>query len=467
MSATDNAQSHIEQELYQKRKKIYPREVHGIFAKLRLLAVALLLGLYYFLPWLKWNGRQAILFDLPERKFYIFDIVIWPQDFFYLTLLLIIAAFALFFFTNLAGRLWCGYACPQTVWTEVFMWFEQRIVGDRPKQIKMDKASWSNPEKILRVGGKHLAWVLFSLWTGFTFVGWFSPIDDLAARLIDFNLGPWEWFWVLFYSFATWGNAGFLREQVCLYMCPYARFQGAMFDRDTLIITYDETRGEPRSRLAKGKTVDGKGDCIDCAICVQACPTGIDIREGLQYECIACAACIDACDDVMEKIGKPKGLVKYSTEHEMAGGKTHMLRPRSLMYGAVFLIFILAFFYALSTRLPLELNIVRDRKSLYKETNEGLIANVFNIRLMNMDAAAHEFELSVSSDEFSKTRLVAEKTRVNLKSGEVDEIPVRVIVNPEEIKSRSAEIFFELKATDESGLGIKEPARFIGPVLRR
>jgi len=454
----------VEQELYQKRKKIYAREVHGLFAKLRLLAVLVLLGLYYFLPWLTWNGRQAVLFDLPHRKFYIFDVVIWPQDFFYLTLLLIIAAFALFFFTNLAGRLWCGYACPQTVWTEVFMWLERKIVGDRPKQIKMDQAPWSNMEKVLRVGGKHLAWVLFALLTGFTFVGWFSPIADLASRLLQLNLGGWEWFWILFYSFATWGNAGFLREQVCLYMCPYARFQGAMFDRDTLIITYDEARGEQRHRLEKGQTLAGKGDCIDCGICVQACPTGIDIRDGLQYECITCAACIDACDDVMVKIGKPKGLVKYSTENAIEGGKTHVLRPRSLMYGAVLMLFVVAFFYALSTRLPLELNIVRDRMSLYKETNEGLIENVFNIRLMNMDAAAHDFELTVDSNEFSQAELKAETTRITLESGEVDELPVRVLVNPLEIKKRSAEIFFELKATDAPKLKIKEPARFIGPV---
>lgn len=467
MGDTNQAQTQIEQQLYKKREKIYPREVHGIFAKLRVLAAAGLLGVYYLLPWVQWDGRQAVLFDMPNRKFYIFDTVIWPQDFFYLTLLLIIAAIALFFFTNLAGRLWCGYACPQTVWTETFMWLERKIVGNRPKQLKMDKASWSNPEKILRIGGKHLSWILLALWTGFTFVGWFSPIGDMVGRLIRFDLGGWELFWILFYSFATWGNAGFLREQVCLYMCPYARFQSAMFDKDTLIIAYDEKRGDPRGKLNKGKTESGNGDCIDCGICVQACPTGIDIREGLQYECIACAACIDGCDDVMNQIGKPKGLIKYSTENAVEAGKTNILRPRSIMYGGILLVFVLGFFYAISTRLPLELNIVRDRKSLFQETDEGMIENVFEIRLMNMDVKSHEFELSVDAGDFEQVILKAATTKITLESGQIDELPVRVIVNPDEIKNRSSKIFFKLKANDDSGLQIKEPAKFLGPIMRR
>ncbi len=466
MSETNQAQNQIEQQLYKKREKIYPRKVHGIFDKLRILSVFGLLGIYYLLPWLQLDGRQAVLFDLPNRKFYLFDIVIWPQDFFYLTLLLIIAAIALFFFTNLAGRLWCGYACPQTVWTEVFIWLERAIVGNRPKQLKIDKASWANPEKIIRVSGKHLSWILFSLWTGFTFVGWFSPIGDLFGRMLSFELGSWELFWILFYSFAVWGNAGFLREQVCLYMCPYARFQSAMFDKDTLIITYDDKRGNPRGKLSQGNTVVGNGDCIDCEICVQACPTGIDIRDGLQYECIACAACIDACDDVMDKIGKPKGLIKYSTENALKTGKTNVLRPLSIMYGGLLLIFVLGFFYAISTRLPLELNIVRDRKSLFQETDEGLIENVFEIRMMNMDAKAHDFELSVAPGDFKQVQLKSATTKITLESGQIDEMPVRVIVNPDEIKSRSSKIFFELKASDDSGLQIKEPAKFLGPVIR-
>ena len=209
----------VEASLYAKREKIYPREVHGIFATLRLTAVAVLLGAYYFLPWFNWDGRQILLFDLPARKFYIFFWTFWPQDFFYLAIIMIIAALTLFFFTAIAGRLWCGYACPQTVWTEVFMWMEHRIEGDRPKQMKLDKMPW-NAYKIRVKGTKHLTWALFSLWTGFTFVGYFTPIRELWGSVLSFTTGPWETFWILFYGFATWGNAGFMREQVCLYMCP-------------------------------------------------------------------------------------------------------------------------------------------------------------------------------------------------------------------------------------------------------
>ncbi|HRN60830.1 MAG TPA: 4Fe-4S binding protein, partial [Luteimonas sp.] len=325
---------------YVKERKIYPRDVSGPLNRLRVAAVFWLLGMFYLFPWLRWDGRQAVLFDLPARKFHVFGLTFWPQDFLFLALLLIIAALALFFFTALAGRLFCGYACPQTVWTEVFLWMERWTEGDRPKRIKLDAGPW-NREKVLRKGAKHTLWAVFALWTGFTFVGFFTPITELGARLYPFAWGGWEIFWVLFYALATWGNAGFLREQVCKYMCPYARFQSAMFDRNTLIIAYDPMRGEPRGPRRRGLggvvergrglldkalaydyvfragmhpsaatqaahaagtiTWDGEhgevqplpkfapeelGDCIDCTICVQVCPTGIDIRNGLQYECI-------------------------------------------------------------------------------------------------------------------------------------------------------------------------------------
>jgi cytochrome c oxidase accessory protein FixG len=268
---------------YAKHKKVYPREVHGLFATLRVTGVLVLLGLYYIVPWLQWDGHQAVLFDLPNRKFYIFDLIFWPQDFFYLAVLLIIAGLSLFFFTALAGRLWCGYACPQTVWTEVFLWIERKIEGDRNKQIKLDNSPMSG-FKFSRKFLKHFIWITFSAWTGFTFVGYFTPILDLGVAIYDLALGPWEWFWIVFYSFATYGNAGWMREQVCIYMCPYARFQSAMFDKDTLIISYDNDRGEPRG--SRKKNIDpkekGLGDCVDCTLCVQVCPTGIDIRNGLQ-----------------------------------------------------------------------------------------------------------------------------------------------------------------------------------------
>jgi len=273
------------------------------------------LGAFYGLAWVPWGNRQILLFDLPARRFHILWMTFYPQDFIYLALLLVMAAVSLLFFTALGGRLWCGYTCPQTLWTELFLWVERMTEGDRAKRIKLDKSPW-NRDKLLRRGGKQVLWVGLALWTGFTFVGYFTPIRTLGSELLHLNLGSWETFWILFYGFATYGNAGFLREQVCLYMCPYARFQGAMFDRDTLIITYDQARGEPRGGRPRGidPRSKGLGDCIDCTLCVQVCPTGIDIRDGLQYACIACGSCVDACDSVMDKMGYPRGLVRYTTE---------------------------------------------------------------------------------------------------------------------------------------------------------
>ena len=299
-----------EQSLYEVRRKIYPRAVHGWFAGWRWALVFATQIFFYGAPWLEWSGRQAVLFDLQARKFYVFGLVLWPQDFIYLAVLLVISAFALFLFTAIAGRLWCGFACPQTVYTEIFLWVERLIEGDRAARMKLDRGSGAR--KLALKSAKHAVWIAIALWTGFTFVGYFTPIRTLAHSAAALSFGPWETFWVFFYAFATYGNAGWMREQVCKYMCPYARFQSAMFDRDTLVITYDAARGEPRggrSRSAEPKAL-GLGDCVDCGICVQVCPTGIDIREGLQYECIGCAACIDACDQVMARMPRSRMGVK-------------------------------------------------------------------------------------------------------------------------------------------------------------
>lgn len=452
----------VEQSLYAKRKKIYPREVHGLFAALRTTGVLVLLGLYYIVPWLQWNGHQMVLFDLPARKFYIFGLVFWPQDFFYLTLLLIIAALSLFFFTALAGRLWCGYACPQTVWTEAFLWIERKIEGDRPRQIKLDKTAFSF-DKFRIKATKHFIWVVFSLFTGLTFVGYFSPIRELTPSFFSMQSGPWETFWIIFYGFATYGNAGWLREQVCTYMCPYARFQSAMIDKDTLIISYDVGRGEPRG--ARKKNVDpkaaGLGDCIDCTICVQVCPTGIDIRDGLQYQCIGCAACIDACDDVMDKMGYEKGLVRYTTENTINGKQTHVLRPRILVYAMILTGITISAFYAILNRTPLALDVIRDRNTLYRETDNGLIENVYIMKIMNMDQQPHTYSLSVTGMDNVVLRMDTVDIEVN--SGEVIELPVRVQVDGDAIEKRSSEISFHLVASDADNLYVTEDARFIGP----
>jgi cytochrome c oxidase accessory protein FixG len=455
----------VEQSLYAKRQKIYPREVHGLFAALRTMGVMTLLGLYYIVPWLQWDERQAVLFDLPERKFYILDMVFWPQDFFYLALLLIVAALSLFFVTALAGRVWCGYACPQTVWTEAFLWIERKVEGSRPQQMKLDKSP-NSFNKIRIKATKHFIWVAFALFTGLTFVGYFSPIRELAVNFITFDNGPWETFWIYFYAFATYGNAGWLREQVCLYMCPYARFQSAMFDHDTMIISFDESRGLPKG--PRKKTVDkveaGLGDCIDCTICVQVCPTGIDIRDGLQYQCIGCAACIDACDDVMDKMGYDRGLIRYTTESSLEGKHTTILRPRVIIYGLILIGITVGAFYSILNRMPIGMDVIRDRNSLYRETNEGLIENVYIIKLLNMDKQDHSYTLK--AEGIPDLVLKKDSDTIDVKSGEVIELPVRVQVDADNLKQRSNEISFTLKAIGHDELSVVEEARFLGPVFK-
>jgi len=452
----------VAQSLYAKAEKIYPRQVHGLFARLRVMGVLGLLGIYYILPWLRWDGQQALLLDLPARKFHIFFVTLWPQDFFYLAVLLIIAGLTLFFVTALAGRVWCGYACPQTVWTEAFLWIERKVEGDRMKQQKLD-ALPLNVRKFRIKATKHFLWLAFAAWTGFTFVGYFTPIIELGQRLLTFQLGPWETFWVIFYGFATYGNAGFMREQVCKYMCPYARFQSAMFDKDTLIVSYIPVRGEPRgSRKRSDDPVKkGLGDCIDCTLCVQVCPTGIDIRDGLQYECIACSACIDACDDVMDKMGYEKGLIKYTTEHAMKGGKTHILRPRIVVYAVILMAIFAAFSWSFSQRISLGLDVIRDRNTLYRETADGLIENVYILKILNMDASAHDYNLQVSG--IPGMSLHKDMAVIHVEAGGVLELPVRLRADEADLEVRSSHVVFELVATDDAALVAREDAKFLGP----
>lgn len=460
---SDDKSKDIESSLYARREKIYPRQVHGIFAMWRTISVFMLLGTYYLVPWLQYGDRQAVLLDLPNRKFYVFGITFWPQDFFYFAVLLIVAALSLFFFTAIAGRLWCGYACPQTVWTEVFLWIERKIEGDRNKRMKLDKAPWAS-HKIFVKGTKHFVWLAFAAWTGFTFVGYFTPIMELGSRIADVSLGPWEWFWIIFYSVATWGNAGFLREQVCIYMCPYARFQSAMFDKDTLVIAYDEERGEPRGSRKKDAdpAEKGLGSCIDCTLCVQVCPTGIDIRDGLQYQCIACSACIDVCNEVMDKMDYPRGLIRYTTDHAKEGKPTHLLRPRVIIYAAILVGILVSLSWAIATRIPLGMDVIRDRNRLYHETGEGLIENVYTIKLLNMDDAAHTYKLNVTGIDGIK--MLSASDTFNINSGEIIDVPVRLQVDPYDIRKRSSEVTFSLQSIDSPELTVTEPARFLGPV---
>ena len=389
--------------LYAKQKKIYPRAVSGWFAGWRWAMVWATQLVFYGLPWLQWNERQAVLFDLASRRFYIFGLVLYPQDFIYLTGLLVVSAYSLFLFTAVAGRLWCGYACPQTVYTEIFLAVERWFEGDRMARIKLDAGGWTF-NRLWRKAGKQLAWIAIGLWTGLTFVGYFSPIRTLLPAVSHFMLGPWETFWILFYGFATYGNAGYMREQVCKYMCPYARFQSAMFDHDTLIISYDAERGDPRG--TRSRKVDaraqGLGDCIDCGLCVQVCPTGIDIRDGLQYECIGCTACIDVCNGVMDKMKYPRGLIRYATQNGLAKHLTRaqmlrsVARPRVLIYTAILVVITGALLGSIALRSPFRVDVVRDRASLARMVEGGQIENVYRLQVMNATEQPQRYRVAVA-----------------------------------------------------------------------
>ncbi|MFN3415662.1 MAG: cytochrome c oxidase accessory protein CcoG [Caldimonas sp.] len=450
--------------LYQKQQKIYARAVHGWFAAWRWALVWITQLVFYGLPWLEWNERQAVLFDLAARRFYIFGLVLYPQDFIYLTALLIISAYALFLFTAVGGRLWCGYACPQTVYTEIYMWVERRIEGDRAARMRLDQGPWTF-DKLWRKTAKQAVWIAIGLWTGFTFVGYFTPIRQLGVSVLSLGLGPWEWFWILFYGFATYGNAGYLREQVCKYMCPYARFQSAMFDRDTMIITYDEARGEPRGsrpRKADPKQL-GLGHCIDCTLCVQVCPTGIDIRKGLQYECIGCAACIDVCNGVMDKMNYPRGLIRYSTQNGMAQGWTRaqmfrrVLRPRVLIYAAILGLISAAFVGSLVLRSPFKVDVIRDRGTLARIVEDGYIENVYRLQIMNALEQAQRYRVSVSGLEGLR---VVSDPQIEVDRAAARWLAVRVQLPPdsaEPLRGRSSPIEFRIDRLAQGG----EPERSV------
>jgi cytochrome c oxidase accessory protein FixG len=456
-----------EQSLYEVRKKIYPRAVHGWFAAWRWALVWLTQLVFYGGAWLQWNDRQALLFDIAQRKFYIFGLVFWPQDIIYLTVLLVISALSLFLFTAVAGRLWCGYACPQTVYTEIFMWVEKMIEGDRPQRIRLDRGELS-PRKLGLKAAKHGVWLAIALWTGFTFVGYFTPIRALWHDVWSASTGPWATFWILFYGFATYGNAGWMREQVCKYMCPYARFQSAMFDPDTLIITYDERRGEPRGARARGADLDALklGDCVDCGICVQVCPTGIDIRKGLQYECIGCAACIDGCNQVMDKMGYARGLIRYSTERAMEQGLDsaqtlkRAFRPRVLVYSAILWLIIVAAAASLWLRVPLKVDVIRDRAAIARDVGDGEIENVYRLQIINTTERPQRYEIGV---EGLKNIHIAGPTQVEVAPASSRLVPfkVRVHAEREHLAPGTHRIEFEVRALGEHKVKVEEKSVFI------
>jgi len=500
--------------LYVAEGKVYPRSVRGRFTRLREIAAFVLLGFFYLGPWLRWDGRQAILLDLPARRFHVFGLDFWPQDFVFLALLLILAGLSLFFFTALAGRLWCGYACPQTVWTEVFVRIERLLEGDCAQQIRLEASPWTR-NKLLRRFGKHALWLLLALWTGFSFVGFFTPVSELALRLPQLAWGPWETFWVLFYALATWGNAGVLREQVCKYMCPYARFQSAMFDRDTLLISYDAMRGEPRGARRRGlasvlertrgllspsaalaavvaaaraglrgqsklaarattalavdeidvgeapsvDTPEDLGDCIDCTICVQVCPTGIDIRNGLQYECIACGACVDACDGVMDRLGYPRGLVRYTTQNAVDGRPSRVLRPRVFVYGFLLFAIFVGWLWGIGQRDSLHVDVLRDRNALYRVAADGFIENSYTIKLGNRSRELRRFELRLLDVGFE---LLEQPISIEVGAAEVAAPAVTVRASAERARGVH-QLQLQVESLDPPKELQQVEIRFIGP----
>jgi cytochrome c oxidase accessory protein FixG len=458
------------QSLYEAQKKIHPRAVTGRFANWRWLFVWATQLVFYGLPWIPWateqGTRQAVLFDLASRRFYLFGYVLYPQDFIYLTGLLVISALSLFLFTAVAGRLWCGFACPQTVYTEIFLWIERKVEGDRPHRIKLDAGSLTT-EKLVKKTFKHILWGGFAMWTGFTFVGYFTPITELGLAFLQTRMGSWEVFWVFFYALATYGNAGFLREQVCKYMCPYARFQSAMFDADTLIVSYDTVRGEPRG--TRGRKDDlvakGLGSCIDCGLCVQVCPTGIDIRQGLQYECIGCAACVDVCDSDMDKMEYPRGLIRFTTQNALEKGWTEhrivqqVLRPRILVYAAVLAALTIGLATSLMLRTPLKVDVVRDRAALSRIVAGGRLENVYRLQVMNATEESQRYRITA---EGLPGLEVASEPLVAIGPAESRWVPVRVQIPYGAATPGSHPIHFRIEAMG-ADVHVNEKSVFLVP----
>ncbi|CAD5379424.1 Cytochrome c oxidase accessory protein CcoG [Pseudomonas sp. OF001] len=439
---------------------IHTRSFTGLYRNLRLAGAGALFLLFFGTAWLNWNGRQAVLWDLAGRKFYIFGATFWPQDFILLSALLIICAFGLFAITVAAGRVWCGYACPQSVWTWIFMWAEKVTEGDRQQRVKLDAAPWS-VGKLARRGAKHGLWLAVSLVTALAFVGYFTPIRALVHDLFTLQLDATAAFWVFCFAAATYLNAGWLREKVCRDMCPYSRFQSVMFDADTLVVSYDAARGE--SRGARKKEADpralGLGDCIDCTLCVQVCPTGIDIRDGLQLECIGCGACVDACDSIMDKMGYARGLVRYGSERELAGGKTRWLRPRLVGYAAALLLMFGAFGWALDARPLVSLDVTKDR-GLYRENSAGQIENIYRLKVINKTQQAHRYAISlVEPGAF----VLQGAEELQLAPGEIVDVALSVALTEGRAEASTTPLRFAVADLDDPAVRVVANSTFVSP----
>ncbi len=431
------------------RSHIYVRAVQGFYQALRRRMGLFFMAVFLLLPWLQYNGKQAILLDVENQLFSIFSLSLWPQDFTLFVWILVIAAFALFIVTTFIGRVWCGYMCPQTVWTFIFIWFEEKIEGTRNQRMKLDKQV-NSFNKLWRKTAKHLCWFAFSLFTSLSFIGYFTAIDQLFIDFFTFNATFLYVAWILFFTVCTYGNAGWMREIMCTHICPYARFQAAMFDKDTFTVSYNPTRGEsrgPRSRKQDHKAM-GLGDCIDCNLCVQVCPTGIDIRNGLQYECINCGACIDACDGVMEKMKYDKGLISYTTEHALSGKKTQLIRSKLIGYAIILSLMTGLFVHELATRIPMELDIIRDRGKLYRETYKGEFENTYTLKILNKSQLSGIFNIKVEGiEEFQWLG----DNNIKLDGGGSATKPISLVVDPYLLDSPMTEFNFVITVIYENG----------------
>ncbi|WP_341660277.1 cytochrome c oxidase accessory protein CcoG [Vibrio sp.] len=437
--------------------RIYVRESKGQFQRLRRYGGWFLLLLFALVPWITYGERQAILLDIGNQQFNFFGTTLYPQDLTLLALLFVISAFGLFFITTFLGRVWCGYLCPQTVWTFMYIWFEEKFEGSANKRRKQDTGKLTG-DLIMRKAAKHFAWITIALATGFTFVGYFVPIRDLVINFFTWDEAFWPVFWVLFFAGCTYGNAGWMRSIMCIHMCPYARFQSAMFDKDTFIVGYDVKRGESRgarSRKADPKKL-GLGDCVDCNLCVQVCPTGIDIRDGLQYECINCGACIDACDHTMDRMGYDKGLISYTTEHRLSGKHTKIMRPKLLGYGAIFVLMIGLFFAQIAAVDPAGLSVLRDRNQLFRVNELGEVENTYTLKIINKTQQKQEYKLDVKG--LTDVSWYGKQT-VNVLPGEVFSLPMSLGVQPDSLSSPVATIEFTLSDNHDFTMSVE--SRFI------
>lgn len=436
--------------------KIYVRKSQGTFQKMRRYGGWFLMVLFSILPWITYQDRQAILFDLAKQQFIFFGSTFFPQDLTLLALIFVIAAFGLFFITTFLGRVWCGYLCPQTVWTFIFIWLEEKLEGPANKRRKQDNSKY-NSKLIARKTIKHIAWWVISIITGLVFVSYFIPAKDLFSEFATFELSFWPAFWVWFFAACTYGNAGWMRSIMCLHMCPYARFQSAMFDKDTYIVGYDAKRGEqrgPRSRKAE-KPAD-LGDCIDCNLCVQVCPTGIDIRTGLQYECINCGACIDACNETMDRMGYPRGLISYTTEHKLASNKTKIMRPKLIGYGIALLLMLGLFVNQVATVDPVNMSVLRDRNQMYRVDNQGWIENTYTLKILNKTQQTQQYQIDVKG--LTDVKWYGSQT-IQVPAGQLISKPLTLAVNPDELTSPI--IKFEFILSDNNGFNLNVESRFI------